>query len=213
MNWNYNIGDRVQLVTVPAKYSGPDWPDLTGARGRVEANSGGTLAVSLLGYTNPNSGKGRFYFDTCHLMPEDFEMKKEETPMTFDQNIPMLPGFHVAGVRMRPGEKGYAFAMYDPFVIGDTVVVRLSSGNLVVGELVSVDELDREQVKNHCEVIAAIDMRASEDRYERAKKMAELKKEMDARIEKLQETALYELMAEKDPELKALLEKFKSLEA
>ena len=40
----------------------------------------------------------------------------------------------------------------------------------------------------------------------------ELKKRMDERVKALQEDALYEMLAEKDPELKSMLEAYREVQ-
>lgn len=131
--------------------------------------------------------------------------------MTYD--VPMLPNFTVVGVKYpSPLSKEYAFASYENDLnIGDTVVVRNSDGNLALTKVASIGLLDKDKVLNGCEVVDKIDLTASEARYAKAKEIADLKKEMDEKVAALQATALYELMAEKDPALKAMLEQFKEL--
>ena len=48
-------------------------------------------------------------------------------------------------------------------------------------------------------------------RRERAKRMNELQCMMNNRVRDLQETALFEMLASKDPELKAMLDEYKTL--
>ena len=55
-------------------------------------------------------------------------------------------------------------------------------------------------------------MTAYEERREKARKLAELKRKMDVKVQQLQQTAIYELLSEKDPELAALLQEFKNLQ-
>lgn len=51
----------------------------------------------------------------------------------------------------------------------------------------------------------------SKERRERAKRMNELQCMMNNRVRDLQETALFEMLASKDPELKAMLDEYKTL--
>jgi outer membrane murein-binding lipoprotein Lpp len=144
---------------------------------------------------------------------EEMRNEMEEAPMknmTYD--VPMLPNFTVVGVKFPLGDKEYAFACYeDNLSIGDVVVVRKSDGNLALTEVASIGLLDKSRVLNGCEVVAKVDLTASEARYAKAKEIADLKKDMDEKVAALQAVALYEMMAEKDPALKAMLEQFKKL--
>lgn len=54
-------------------------------------------------------------------------------------------------------------------------------------------------------------MTAYEARKQRVQKMTDLKSRMDVKVQQLQQTALYELLSEKDPELAAMLAEYKSL--
>ena len=144
------------------------------------------------------------------------EMKNEmeEAPMkNVIYDIPMLPNFTVVGVKFPTNNgKEYAFACYeDNLSIDDMVVVRNSNGSLSLAQIASIGLLDKSSVLNGCEVVDKIDLTASEARYAKAKEIADLKKEMDEKVAALQAVALYELMAEKDPSLKTMLDQFKEL--
>ena len=54
-------------------------------------------------------------------------------------------------------------------------------------------------------------MTAYNERQAKAAKIKSLKVEMDKKVMELQQTAIYELLAEKDPGLKQMLEEYKSL--
>ena len=62
------------------------------------------------------------------------------------------------------------------------------------------------------EVVCKVDFSAYTERKEKAEKMKHLKAEMDKRIKKLEEDAVYEMMAEKDSVLKEMLDEFKALQ-
>jgi len=150
-------------------------------------------------------------FDQSAEQPnvEIVRVEKEETPM--------LKNYRAAGIKFMYGydtDKTYPYALYDEdIVIGDTVVVMTGHHGMAIAEVCSIGEMPKDSVTCGREIICKVDMAAYLDRKARAKQMAELKKEMDEKVKALQETALYELMAEKDPSLKAMLEQFKALEA
>ena len=54
-------------------------------------------------------------------------------------------------------------------------------------------------------------MEAFYERQEKRKALAQLKTDMDKKVKELQETAIYELLAEKDPALALMLEQYKQL--
>lgn len=61
------------------------------------------------------------------------------------------------------------------------------------------------------EIVCKVDFTAWNERRERAKRMNELQCMMNNRVRDLQETALFEMLASKDPELKAMLDEYKTL--
>ena len=128
----------------------------------------------------------------------------------------MLKNYRVAGIRFQDGyntDKTYPYALYDENIaIGDLVVVMTGHHGMSIAEVCSIGDFDKDAVSCDREIVCKVDMTAYQDRKARAKKLADLKKEMDAKVKALQEVALYELMAEKDPELKGMLEAFKALE-
>lgn len=54
-------------------------------------------------------------------------------------------------------------------------------------------------------------MSAFEDRKAKAAQLVELKARMDSKIKQLQKAAVYEMLAEKDPELAEMLKTYKEL--
>lgn len=60
-------------------------------------------------------------------------------------------------------------------------------------------------------MVCKVDFTAWNERRERAKRMNELQCMMNNRVRDLQETALFEMLASKDPELKAMLDEYKTL--
>lgn len=124
----------------------------------------------------------------------------------------MLDGYSIA--RVKDFEKGteHNYALYEKSVAADAIVVVSVNGVYGIGKVVAVWEAS-EDCKPHGnrEVVCKIDDSAYKDRKQREKEMRQLKAEMDKRVESLQAVALYELMAEKDPSLREMLEKFKNL--
>lgn len=128
----------------------------------------------------------------------------------------MLIGtYNVAMVKMLQGvntTKEYAFALYDEKVNVDNLVLCDTQYGYAVARVVNIMPLDEyEGVNITKEVICKVDFTDFEKRKERRKKAQKLKSEMDKKVKELQDIALIELMAEKNPELKTMLEEYKSL--
>lgn len=237
MGWMFSHGDRVRIIKSPTKYGS----DLVGRTGTVKSSYYNSVSVAVDGLTNNRGSTGLFYLSPYQMVPisigdaddlpvvdrivdeyiqkdieatyklvqrrKALEKEKEETPM--------LKNYRVAGIKFMDGyntDKTYPYALYDEDIsIGDTVVVMTGHHGMAIAEVCSIGEMPKDSVTCGREIICKVDMTAYNDRKAKAKKMAELKVEMDAKVKAMQEVALYELMAEKDPELKAMLEAFKAL--
>ena len=199
------VGVKVKILT-NAGYR----DKYVGELGIVERNnqfSGGTIGVRLDNYTNKSSGYGIFWFEKSKL--EVIERKDE---------IIMFENFKVAGISFLEGTNTnavYAYALYDDTVtVGDIVVVQSGHHGLGIARVVDIDasgENTKAVQYGGREIIAKVDFSAYEERKEKAKKMKNLKRQMDAKVQELQHQAIYELLAEKDPSLKAMLDEYKNL--
>lgn len=198
------VGVKVKILT-NAGYR----DKYVGELGIVERNnqfSGGTIGVRLDNYTNKSSGYGIFWFEKSKL--EVIERKDE---------IIMFENFKVAGISFLEGTNTnavYAYALYDDTVsVGDIVVVQSGHHGLGIARVVDIDASGENIKAVQCgrEIIAKVDFSAYEERKEKAKKMKNLKRQMDAKVQELQHQAIYELLAEKDPSLKAMLDEYKNL--
>ena len=61
------------------------------------------------------------------------------------------------------------------------------------------------------EIVCKVDMSAFEERKAKAAQLVELKARMDSKVQQLQKAAVYEMLAEKDPELAEMLKAYKEL--
>lgn len=109
--------------------------------------------------------------------------------------------------------KQYCFISFEPLNDGDVVVVDTQYGfqlATVVGYASAIpSNISKGRMK---EVVCKVDFSSYTARKEKAEKIKRLKAEMNKRVERLKEDAVYEMMAEKDPVLKALLDEFKALQ-
>ena len=178
-----------------------------GAIGVVENTSGGgtSVGVKIPGRENPRSSTGLFWFDA-----DEIEFMDSEENVMLSQN----ENFMVAGVKFIEGtnrDKEYFYALFEEFNVGDLVVVQTGHHGLALAEITSLGWTDKERVKCSREIVTRVNMEAFYERQEKRKALAQLKKDMDKEVKELQETAIYELLAEKDPALAAMLEQYKQL--
>lgn len=129
----------------------------------------------------------------------------------------MLKGFKVAGISFLEGvntKTVYAYALYDDNIaVNDIVIVQSGHHGLGIAKVVSIsdDALDVKHVQYGREIIAKVDFTAYEERKKKEERIKDLKKQMDAKVRELQNNAVYEMLAEKDPALKEMLDEFKTL--
>ncbi|MCM1508387.1 MAG: hypothetical protein NC177_14845 [Ruminococcus flavefaciens] len=131
------------------------------------------------------------------------------------EDTTMFDKYKRAGIKFLDNENTnieYQYALYDESVqVGDVVVVRTGHHGFALAAIsvVSDDRLDL--IKCGREVVTKVDFSAYNERREKAERLKSIKKQMDSKVKELQSYAVYELLAEKDEDLKALLAEFKDL--
>lgn len=119
---------------------------------------------------------------------------------------------------IKQGYSTYYYAIYDDgrkYCPGDSVIVSGAASGMVqkIEEIIDPEEAaNRMGNKNiTAEIVAYVDMSAYEERVEKRKAAEKLKKDMDKVIKEMDETNRYEVYAERNPELKEMLETYKKL--
>ena len=134
-----------------------------------------------------------------------------------DSIMAKLTGYkQVAAIKQNYGT--YYYAIYDDgrtYLLGDKVIVSGAASGTVhtISEIITPEEASvRMGNKNiTAEVIAYVDTSAYDDRMKRRKEADNLKKRMDKLIKEMDENNKYEMYAERNPELKEMLETYKKL--
>lgn len=93
---------------------------------------------------------------------------------------------------------------------GDTVVVHCQTGYQVC-EIVTINAISNFDQKSIAPVVDKVDMSSYIEEVEKAKKLKAMKAAIDREKKRLESMVTYELIAEKNPEFKAMLEQFKSM--
>lgn len=119
---------------------------------------------------------------------------------------------------IKQGGSTYYYAIFDDgrkYYPGDKVLVSGVANGVVqkIEEIITPEEAtNRMGSKNIiAEVIAYVDTSAYEGRVAKRKEAAELRKKMDQVIKQMDENNKYEMYAERNPELKEMLETYKKL--
>lgn len=222
MQYYLAYGDRV-TVTGRKSYKGK-YLDCIGTVCNCSPLAGGKVGVTLDGLSNPASSHGYFWFARHELTLLPLEEEKHDTTDK-EENSMLIPGYVVARVvflddkSTQKNEHPYAYALYpdaaregDLVCEGDTVVVMTGHHGPALAEVVRIDlDAAPDVVKADREVICKVYDQPYLDRRKSVERIQKLKEEMSARVKKLQELAVFEMLAKEDEDLRAMLDEFKLL--
>lgn len=201
------IGVKVEIIPGSNSYNGR-FSGKSGVTIRENHfNTGkGKIAVRFENITNERSSYGAFWFDPRELRICGLNKQEETT---------MLNGYKRAEIKFLDGnntDRTYSYALYDDCAMdGDLVAVRTGHHGFALAVVVSVHETDLEMVKCGREIIAPVSVDAYNARREKENRLQVLQQSMEAKAKDLQKLAVYEMLAEKDPAMKALLEEYRGL--
>lgn len=108
--------------------------------------------------------------------------------------------------------KRYNFALFnDDICISDVVLCDAATGYQVaqIVDIIDKDEYVGSDVTK--EIICKVDFSAFERRAAERKRKVELKKKMDKMVRDDKELVLYQMLAEKNPEMKSMLDEYNSI--
>ena len=133
----------------------------------------------------------------------------------------MMGNYTVCTIKFIEGantDREYHYALYDDNIgVDDYVVVKSANHGLGLAKVISVisDDVVTPAMIDYCnagrEVVSSFDMEAYNSRVEKRKIAKHLKAEMNKKMKEMQELAMFELMAEKNPELAEMLATYKDL--
>lgn len=131
-----------------------------------------------------------------------------------DKQMAKLTGFSKVAV-IRQGCIDYHFAIYDDgysYEPGNKVMVSGDDKVKTINEIITPEEAAERFKKNiTAEVICPVDTSAYDERVNKRKAAEDLKKKMDDAIKKMDEEYKYEMYAEKNADLKAMLDQYREL--
>lgn len=202
----YEVGMRVKVIHQTA-YPGKD---LKGLVGTISAVYGNQLGVTLDAKRNYRSGYGYFYFKSSELkvIEEDIKEENAMSNITNYLNAVKIKFFSDSG----PSQ--YLYANFDPeLAVNDVCVVKFPSkgGGMGVATVVEIFDKADINVEIDREVVAKVDMQPYDYRVATRAKAAELKAKMQERAKKLQDIALYQMLAKDDADMLALLQEYQAL--
>ena len=119
---------------------------------------------------------------------------------------------------IKQGYSTYYYAIYDDgrkYYPGNNVIVSGAASGMVqkIEEIITPEEATTRMGNKNitAEIVAYVDMSAYEERVEKRKAAEKLKKTMDKVIKEMDESSKYEMYAERNPELKEMLDTYKKL--
>lgn len=198
-------GMRVKVVN-QHKYANIN---LIGKIGTVKHIYNDEATVYIDDLRNQYSTSGHFY-----LKWRDIEIVDERNNiMEENDDMPNVTNY-LNAVKIQYvnniGPSGYVYANYDPDVkVGDLCVVKSEHHGLGLARIVEI--IDRNDFETCREVVAKVDTACYDERVKNRTKAAELKAKMQERAKQLQDIALYQTLAEKDPVMMELLSEYTGL--
>lgn len=93
---------------------------------------------------------------------------------------------------------------------GDAVLVHCQTGYQIC-EVVEINALSDFDTKTFAPVVCTVDLTSYIDEIEKAKQLKAMKAAIDREKKRLESMVTYELIAEKNPEFKTMLEQFKAM--
>lgn len=204
--YNFKIGDRVEIVSKTSKYKGCF---ATIAATHVGANN--YIGLYVDGYEHIYS-PAKNYLDHdkyLKLVKTSVQLIKQES----EEKGMKLTGYDKVAV-IKMGGINYYFALYDnSIVVGDSVLVSGTCDKIiVVDEIITLEEAKaRYNNTITAEVKCKVDLSAYDQRVKNRIKAMEIRKEMDKKIAEMDEMNKYTVYAERNPELAKMLEEYNSL--
>lgn len=197
----YRVHDRIVVTKRPGKYKKYD---LLHKHGTIVGYYEDEFKIKIDNKDNPRSAEGVFYLSARLFELEDMIATESEVTV-------MDGNYRVALVSFldKPNEQ-YKYACYDEDIrVGEVCMVKSRAHGFGIAKVLEFIEDNDEPIVR--EIVARIDMSAYSDRVAQRKLRAELKQKMEERANKLQELALYELLAKEDKEMAELLKAYKGV--
>lgn len=108
--------------------------------------------------------------------------------------------------------KGYSFALFDSSITVDDIVLCDTSVGYQVAKVIDiVEQLDYNGADVTKEIICKVDFSNFQKRIEERKRKVELKAKMDAMVKDDKELMLYQMLAEKNPVMKEMLDEYTNI--
>ena len=204
----FKAGSRVEVVRC-ASYKKYNLKGNLGTVVRNQYGQYGKIVVDLDTESNPRASMGYFYFKPheLSLVSDNNNDILEENNM---QNV--VNYLNIAKIKYLDSNKvsEYSYANFDTsLTVGDLCVVASLNHGLGLARVTEI--INQNDIQTPREIVAKVDMQAYDFRVAARKDAAELKVKMQERAKKLQDIALYQMLAKDDPEMQELLNRYQNL--
>lgn len=187
-----NVGDRVRVSFLDRL-------------GTVRMVRPAEIAVEVDDYINFRTITGWFYFNPFEL--ETLYDNQEETNMEYINNYLNIAEVKLSNDKYNNGLRCANFN--EELKVGDFCVVMISNKGLHLAKVAEI--IDDANIKTNNEVVAIVNTDAYDERVEQRAKAEDLKAKMQERAKKLQDIALYQMLAKDDPDMAKLLEEYQAV--
>ena len=185
--------------------------DYTGEFGTVVRNMYGTygkILVELDGKTNPYGATGCFYFK-----PYELEVVDDNNDILEENNMQTITNYYnIARIQYLDNNtpSRHIYANFDSSLKeGDLCVVKSAHHGLGLARVTEI--IDQNDLEVTREIVAKVDTELYDFRVAARKEAAELKAKMQERAKKLQDIALYQMLAKDDPEMQNMLDRYQNI--
>lgn len=168
----------------------------------------GKVAVRLKDAVNDLSASGDFFFK-----PHELEILDEHDNVVEENNMPKITNYlNTVKVKYAGNTNPctFSYANFDPnLAVNDVCIVKEANTPFRVATVVEINDVNDNELFN--EVVAKVDMTDYDFRVSNRIKAAKLKAKMEERAKQLQDVALYQMLANDDPDMMKLLKEYQSL--
>lgn len=187
--------------------------DLIGLKGTVSSSYGSEIRVAIDGLSNPNASSGDFYFKPRELEIITIGELFNNDDVKENETMPNITNYFNAVKIQFIGDTmpcKYIYANFEPDLKeGDLCVVMPAHHGLALARVTEV--INDNSFETPREIVARVETGFYDKRVKAREKAAELKAKMQERAKKLQDIALYQMLAKDDSEMMELLNAYQSL--
>lgn len=169
----------------------------------------GNIAVKLDTVENARSRIGCFYFDNREIEPVEINANNEKENVNMHKVTNYLNSATIQYADTSTTNRSVEYANFDPALVeGDLCVIR-DGDHFRIAKVIHIHKSTGEPLSY--EIVSRVDTTDYDNRVTARKAAAELKAKMEARAKKLQDIALYQMLAKDDPEMAELLKNYQDI--